>query len=725
MVLLDLLEILELEGGMEPISGFGAPDGSTNAIKLDTKYPNNAGGISGAKCELNYYHNGLTNGVTYIFSYYVDLSRGYTNLNINFKTFEPSYNGITFSQTLPLSTGPFNGETSVYFNEGDSGWTKVEWKFRTIDNTTLCASLYAVTNPSGTGGRETWIWNPKLERESTPSNIDLSLVLPYVETDRVWRPGPIIGFSDVKKGYNKREALYLTKRGGNSAYYYEMVRHACLLGTRSFGYFNPSSFIDHGVTGTITIGLIGSNTYSGAKQQLYFSEGKTSYIQEFKNLENCLIDIENKIGGYTLATAEVGPINWRAPYMVNGAPNISGTTWWWRVTVKPGFTMNCYGQVISSSTTPGCWISTNHNDYEEIIRGLTWVEWPRNPDFEIPKPRSEEPGLTAPDKEINFLGMTSNTSLKAIGITFTRNSKATYIGSDGYLKVAEINEPRFDYNPTTLQPRGLLLERGATNYLAWSETFSLTGSSVNNWMDTNLTRTYNNLSPSGQTNAIRFTATNNDGILKVTSGITYIGRRSFSVWLRGITGNEKVYYTIDGGTHWIRVYDLTNKWSRFTFGPDYPHKTAPWNYGITSAAHSVGIKLGKSGNSVEMWGAQLEDISIFEGKGLALPSSYIPTGATTNFRIAELCYMQDSFVTDWLKQDKGTFVWESENYPVLYFRYPSYQNAGNLNQVMYITYWGGRIPININKNGSNIHQKSVWYFNGYVNNIFRLIPQIN
>jgi hypothetical protein len=64
-------------------------------------------------------------------------------------------------------------------------------------------------------------------------------------------------------------------------------------------------------------------------------------------------------------------------------------------------------------------------------------------------------------------------------ITFTRASGSgisgtgpSYIGSNGYVQYAGTNVPRFDYDPTTLQPRGLLIEGSATNYSLNSSTFS-------------------------------------------------------------------------------------------------------------------------------------------------------------------------------------------------------------------------------------------------------------
>lgn len=57
-------------------------------------------------------------------------------------------------------------------------------------------------------------------------------------------------------------------------------------------------------------------------------------------------------------------------------------------------------------------------------------------------------------------------------ITFTRSTTATYFNSAGVLSTAAINEPRFDYNPVTLAPLGLLIESSRTNLLLNSATLS-------------------------------------------------------------------------------------------------------------------------------------------------------------------------------------------------------------------------------------------------------------
>ena len=50
-------------------------------------------------------------------------------------------------------------------------------------------------------------------------------------------------------------------------------------------------------------------------------------------------------------------------------------------------------------------------------------------------------------------------------VTFTRASIGTYVGRDGLIKTAGVNQPRFDHDPETLESLGLLIEEPRTNYL--------------------------------------------------------------------------------------------------------------------------------------------------------------------------------------------------------------------------------------------------------------------
>ena len=49
--------------------------------------------------------------------------------------------------------------------------------------------------------------------------------------------------------------------------------------------------------------------------------------------------------------------------------------------------------------------------------------------------------------------------------SFTRASNATYLAANGVITTVGPNVPRFDYDPVTLQCKGLLLEETRSNFL--------------------------------------------------------------------------------------------------------------------------------------------------------------------------------------------------------------------------------------------------------------------
>lgn len=53
-------------------------------------------------------------------------------------------------------------------------------------------------------------------------------------------------------------------------------------------------------------------------------------------------------------------------------------------------------------------------------------------------------------------------------ITFTRASTGTYFDAAGVMQTAAVDVPRFDHDPVTLQPKGLLIEGARTNVLLGS-----------------------------------------------------------------------------------------------------------------------------------------------------------------------------------------------------------------------------------------------------------------
>lgn len=221
-------------------------------------------------------------------------------------------------------------------------------------------------------------------------------------------------------------------------------------------------------------------------------------------------------------------------------------------------------------------------------------------------------------------------------LTFTRASTGTFINASGNVATASNNVARFDHDPTTLAPRGLLIEGAATNLLNWSESFATSGGTNNNWADTNITRnSTNNTDPANGTTALRVTASAGNGTIISTAAMGTSAQRTFSIWLRRVSGTGNIEYTLDNGSTYT-TQAITSSWVRYTFA-------------ATTAAQRVGIRIVTSGDSIELWGAQLE-----AGSGA---SSYIPTGASQVTRVQDLVAITSTnFSSWWTSNNPASFL---------------------------------------------------------------------
>jgi hypothetical protein len=617
-----------------------------------------------------YAFNGLTSGITYVWSYYnhINNSTGLTFFGNQQRIDHLSLskygltNGITFYQTLPVTGGPHHISGNINYSSS-TGWTKFEWEFLLPPDTTSQEILFNPTTRLSTVYNSNYYYSltDASSREylagitaffshaefGTRSGTGISSYNTRQFLDEynhgfknsasglLWNTSAGIGIGHATKGYNEKEGMYYTDYGGNSAYYYELVRHVCMHGTKGMGFFPIGSMRDYGVTGTYSTGR--AQISSG--RNIYLLSGKTTYIPIFSKFNEVMQEIHDNIKGYTL-TCHTDLIDWTLPYVYSGVPDTKGNTWVWRLTVKPGYTLYCNGNTLSAFTNPGMWIKTPGSCFGVV--NISTEIWP--------------PPITPPDigpvsKEINFLTMSNISDLTSAGCTFSRGSTATYIDSNGKVTTVGPNVPRFEYFADTLQPRGLLLENAATNLINWSEAFALTGGSQNNWVETNLTRSLGNTAPSGITNSIRFTANSSNASLMsstAASGSTYA---AFSIWIRGITGNENVFYTLNNGITWSGISGISNSWQRFGFGP-------------VTVIPQVGIRIGNTGQAIELWGAQVENRTFSDYAWNSFVNnpytSYIKTDANIASRMADICNVEGISFSSWFGSTYGTIAFENE-----------------------------------------------------------------
>jgi hypothetical protein len=249
---------------------------------------------------------------------------------------------------------------------------------------------------------------------------------------------------------------------------------------------------------------------------------------------------------------------------------------------------------------------------------------------------------------LDFIGTNSLDSR----VTFTRASTATFVGSNGLIQSAAINAPRFDYDPVTLAPRGLLIEEQRANLATYSAAIGGT-----NWSASSLgagvlpTVTLNHsVAPDGSTTATRLQlslggGTTTGDISLVAQGLTATGARG-SFYIKTTDGSTKTIYT-RGASFSSFVVDGT--WRRYNFDAGT----------LAGTQFGIGLRGGQTPTNsntadILVWGAQLE-VGAFA-------TSYIPTVASQVTRSPDIATMTGTNFSSWYSQSEGTLVFEGSTF---------------------------------------------------------------
>ena len=210
---------------------------------------------------------------------------------------------------------------------------------------------------------------------------------------------------------------------------------------------------------------------------------------------------------------------------------------------------------------------------------------------------------------------------------------ATRINSSGLVEIVNANLPRFDYNLTTLAPKGLLIEESRTNICSYSEDF-LTG-----WGNFGGSYTPNSgTSPSGSGNATLVTNTSG-GAFRYWP-LVVVGTYTVSVWAKGVTGTETLrLQSAPSGT--VIAHNLTTQWARYTLT-----YTGTWT--------RFDIYMDTTAQQCLLWGAQVE--------AGAFATSYIPTSGATATRNADAVSMTGTNFSSWFNASAGTLAVSATGY---------------------------------------------------------------
>jgi hypothetical protein len=243
-----------------------------------------------------------------------------------------------------------------------------------------------------------------------------------------------------------------------------------------------------------------------------------------------------------------------------------------------------------------------------------------------------------PPLDLNFAG----TKTLDPRVTHTRASSGTYVGSDGLIKSATTNEPRFDHNPTTGESLGLLVEEAGTNLMLSSEEFDSAS-----WLGAVLTAN-TQVAPNGTTTADTLTATPGTPSFYQTVTCTASTAYTFSFYVKlGTMPASDFRFAVRDDT--AGAFIATN------IVPNVTPVTTEWRRVTYTLTTPVGCLLLRvypyrstiiTGGTAFFWGAQLE--------AGAFATSYIPTTTATVTRAADVASISGANFSSWYRQDEGT-----------------------------------------------------------------------
>lgn len=295
--------------------------------------------------------------------------------------------------------------------------------------------------------------------------------------------------------------------------------------------------------------------------------------------------------------------------------------------------------------------------------------------------------LKLPSLELDFAGTKSlapvirSLAQPTPSVTFTRSSVATYFGADGLLKLASVNEPRFDHDPVTGECKGLLIEEARPNLLTYSEQFD---NAV--WGKTATSVTLNTTTaPDGTVTAdklVEDTSTGGRVVIQSVSGIADSTTVTVScfvksagrdwvaltvvdksgtlnrVWFNLTTGLQG---SINGTVSAFSVVALGNGWYRLAVSASSSTGAGSVQTRISiGSADNTASYAGDGTSGLYLWGAQLEVGSF--------PTSYIATTTSQVTRAADVAQMTGANFSSWYRQDEGTVLakWDAQKLQINY-----------------------------------------------------------
>lgn len=198
------------------------------------------------------------------------------------------------------------------------------------------------------------------------------------------------------------------------------------------------------------------------------------------------------------------------------------------------------------------------------------------------------------------------------GITFTRASTATRWNSAGALVTAAIDAARFDYDPLTLAPLGILIESARTNKIRYSSDF--TNAAWGKGASPFAVSGNAQIAPDGTTTADTLTLTSNNSsgydTYQNTTGYTAGTTMVVEGWVKlgtatnfALVINNNVAWNTVGGKTFTAADGLnTSTWKRISYTFTMP---ATGTVNLHLGCHGQTGQTQQAAGTVHLWGFQI------------------------------------------------------------------------------------------------------------------------
>jgi hypothetical protein len=267
--------------------------------------------------------------------------------------------------------------------------------------------------------------------------------------------------------------------------------------------------------------------------------------------------------------------------------------------------------------------------------------------------------LTATERVLPRLALDFTTASLDPRVTFTRTGNtATVVNSLGYIATINANLPRFDFDPSTLVCKGLLIEESRTNLISASSGFS-----GGFWGDYGSAGTVT-LDATGPDNTISATTFDDTSTSAVKGKYSNIGTGSLavtsytaSIFVKKGTSPTFMLWVIASvqGTifqdtlTWTGGIPVGSGWTAQAYANGFyrVYKTFSSTSVQTANLYVIGSTFPDTGSTI-FYGTQVE--------AGTFPTSYIPTTTQPLTRNADVATMTGTNFSDWFNQPQGSFM---------------------------------------------------------------------